>query len=100
MERENFFFLSEGLLFNVLIRQKAETVDNLKKRFAYRHKFKTIKGFSLSTFDISNLLHVHFHRNFSFIFSLILSENARNVRFREAKFQNLPGKHAPGLLLV
>ena len=28
--------------------------------------------------------------------SLILSEIAPNVRFREAKFQNLPGEHAPG----
>ena len=98
MEREQIIFLSEDLLFNVLIRQKAETIDNLKKRFAYRHSFKTINGFSLSTFDISNLLHVH--RNFSFIFSLILSENALNVRFGEAKFQTLAGKHAPGPLLV
>ena len=28
--------------------------------------------------------------------SLILSEIAPNVRFREAKFQNFPGEHVPG----
>ena len=38
----------------------------------------------------------NFHRNFWLIFSLHLSENAQNVHFREAKFQNFPGKHAPG----
>ena len=37
-----------------------------------------------------------FHSKFWFIFSLILSENAPNVHFREAKFQNFPGEHAPG----
>ena len=51
---------------------------------------------SLSTFNISNLLHVHSHRTFWFIFSLILSENAQNVRFRETNFQNFPGEHVPG----
>ena len=38
----------------------------------------------------------NFHRKFRFIFSLHLSENAQNVHFREAKFQNFPGEHAPG----
>ena len=38
----------------------------------------------------------NFHSKFRFIFSLIISENAPNVHFREAKSQNLPGKHAPG----
>ena len=37
----------------------------------------------------------NFHRKFRFTFSLILSENASNVYFREAKFQNLPGEHTP-----
>ena len=37
----------------------------------------------------------NFHRMFRFIFSLHLSENAKNVHFGEAKFQNFPGKHAP-----
>ena len=32
----------------------------------------------------------NFHRKFRFTFSLILSENASNVHFREAKFQNVP----------
>ena len=31
-----------------------------------------------------------------FFFSLILSEDTQNVHFREAKFQNFPGKHVPG----
>ena len=38
----------------------------------------------------------NFHRKFRFIFSLHLSENAQSVHFREAKFQNFPGEHAPG----
>ena len=38
----------------------------------------------------------NFHRKFRFIFSLHLSENAQNVHFREANFQNFPGEHAPG----
>ena len=79
--------------------QKAETMDNLKTRFVYGHSFKTTKGLRLSvlsTFGISNLLHVHFQRNFSFIFLSILSENARNMHFGEAKFHNFPGEHAPG----
>ena len=40
--------------------------------------------------------YMQFHRNFRLIFSLHLSENAQNVHFREAKFQNFPGEHAPG----
>ena len=39
---------------------------------------------------------MQFHRNFRLIFLLHLSENAQNVHFREAKFQNFPGEHAPG----
>ena len=39
----------------------------------------------------------NFHRKIRFIFSLRLSKNAQNVRFREAKFQSFPGEHAPGL---
>ena len=42
----------------------------------------------------------NFHRKFRFIFSLILSMNAPNVHFREAKFQNFPGEHAPGTPLL
>ena len=38
----------------------------------------------------------NFHRKFRFILPLHLSENAQNVHFREAKFQNFPGEHAPG----
>ena len=38
----------------------------------------------------------NFHRKIRFIFLLHLSQNAQNVHFREAKFQNFPGKHAPG----
>ena len=38
----------------------------------------------------------NFHHKFRIIFSLILSENAPNMDFREAKFQNFPGEHAPG----
>ena len=38
----------------------------------------------------------NFRLKFRLIFSLILSENAQNVDFREAKFQNFPGEHAPG----
>ena len=38
----------------------------------------------------------NFHRTFRFIFSLHLSENAQNVHFREAKFQNFPEEHVPG----
>ena len=37
----------------------------------------------------------NFHPKFRFIFSLHLSENAQNVHFREAKFQNLPGSMPP-----
>ena len=33
---------------------------------------------------------MQFHRNFRLTFSLHLSENAQNVHFREAKFQNIP----------
>ena len=40
--------------------------------------------------------YMQFHRNFQLIFSLHLSENAQNVHFREAKFQDFPGEHAPG----
>ena len=32
----------------------------------------------------------NFHHKFRFIFSLILSENMKNVYFREAEFQNFP----------
>ena len=39
----------------------------------------------------------NFYRKFRFIFLLNLSGNAQNVHFREAKFQNFPGEHAPGL---
>ena len=38
----------------------------------------------------------NFHRKFRYIFSFHLSENAQNVHFREAQFQNFPGRHAPG----
>ena len=38
----------------------------------------------------------NFHRKFWLIFLLILSENAPNVDFRDAKFQDFPGNHAPG----
>ena len=38
----------------------------------------------------------NFHLRFRLFFSLILSENAPNVDFREAKFQNFPGEYAPG----
>ena len=38
----------------------------------------------------------NFHRKFWFIFLLHLSENVQNVQFRETKFQNFPGEHAPG----
>ena len=42
------------------------------------------------------LLNIYnFHRNFRFIFSLVLSENAPNVHFREAKFKNFPGDMPP-----
>ena len=37
----------------------------------------------------------NFHRKVRYILSLILSENTQNVHVREAKFQNLSGKHAP-----
>ena len=46
--------------------------------------------------DINLLLNTcNFLHKFRFIFSLILSENAPNVHFREAKFQNFLGDHAP-----
>ena len=38
----------------------------------------------------------NFHRKFRLILSLHLSENTQNVHFREVKFQNFPGEHAPG----
>ena len=38
----------------------------------------------------------NFHCKFRFILSLHLSESAQNVHFREARFQNFPGEHAPG----
>ena len=38
----------------------------------------------------------NFSCKFRFIFELILSENAPNVHFREAKSQNFRGVHAPG----
>ena len=37
----------------------------------------------------------NFHLRFRLLFSLILSENAPNVDFREAKFQNFPGGAYP-----
>ena len=37
----------------------------------------------------------NFHCKFQFSFSSILSENAPNVHFREAKFQNFPGGGMP-----
>ena len=47
--------------------------------------------------NVNLLLNIcNFHCKFRFIFSLILSENAPNAHFREAKFQNFPGEHAPG----
>ena len=38
-------------------------------------------------------MHAIFTVSFSSFFSLHLSENAQNVHFREAKFQNFPGEH-------
>ena len=38
----------------------------------------------------------NFRCKFRFIFELIISENAPNVHFREAKFQNFRGVHAFG----
>ena len=49
--------------------------------------------------DVNLLLNTcNFHRKFRFTLSLhvILSENVPNVDFREAKFQNFPGKPVPG----
>ena len=40
----------------------------------------------------------NFRCKFWFIFSLILSENAPNVHFREAKIQHFPGMHDSGPL--
>ena len=49
--------------------------------------------------DINLLLNTcNFHRKFRFIFSLILSENAPNVHFREAKFQKFRGGVCPRTL--
>ena len=49
--------------------------------------------------DINLLLNTcNFHRKFRFIFSLILSENAPNVHFREAKFQKFRGGACPRTL--
>ena len=54
---------------------------------------------TLTEINVSLLLNTcNFHRKFRLIFSLILSENVPNVDFREAKFQNFPGEHAPGPL--
>ena len=55
----------------------------------------------LTKINVNLLLNTcNFHRKFRLIFSLILSENAPNVDFREAKFQNFPGEHAPRTPLV
>ena len=43
---------------------------------------------------------MQFHRKFRLIFSLILSENAPNMDFTEAKFQNFPGSMPPDPLTV
>ena len=51
----------------------------------------------LTEINVNLLLNkCNFHRKFRLIFSLILSENAHNMDFKEAKFQNFPGDHVPG----
>ena len=51
----------------------------------------------LTEINVNLLLNTcNFHRKFRLIFPLVLSENAPNVDFREAKFQNFPGEHSPG----
>ena len=62
-----------------------------------KQSFKRLAVVTRLTFGVSNLLHAHFHCKVLVHFSsLILSEIAPNVRFREAKFQNFPEEHAPG----
>ena len=61
-----------------------------KQLFEYIHLvlFSTEIHVKLLTLQLNTC---NFHRKFRFIFSVILSENAPNVHFREAKFQNFPG---------
>ena len=66
----------------------------LKQLFGYIHYCTEISEINTSLLPST----CNFHRNFRLIFSLHLSENAQNVHFREAKFQNFPGEHAPGPL--
>ena len=61
-----------------------------------KHGFKRLAVVTRLTFGVSNLLHAHFHcKVLAHFSSLILSEIAPNVRFREAKFQNFPGSMPP-----
>ena len=50
----------------------------------------------ITEINVNLLLNTNnFHRKFRIIFSLILSENAPNMDFREAKFQNFPASMPP-----
>ena len=60
--------------------------------FGYIHYYNEIPEININLLPNT----CNFHRKFGFIFSLHLSENAQNVHFREAKFQNFPGDNAPG----
>ena len=59
--------------------------------FAYIHYCTEISEININLLPNT----CNFHPKFWFIFSLHLSENAQNVHFREARFQNFPGVHAP-----
>ena len=63
-----------------------------KQLFGYIHYCTEISKININLLPNT----CNFHRNFRLIFSLHFSENAQNVHFREAKFQNFAGEHAPG----
>ena len=54
-----------------------------------------------SEINVNLLLNIfNFHGKFRFIFSSILSEYGPNVHFREARFQNSPGRNSPVVLIL
>ena len=88
---KSFQIWSELLEFGVRFGIRSALVGHRRNQlFGYIHY--------LTEINVNLLLNTcKFHRKFRLISLLIiiLSENAPNVDFTEAKFQNFPGEHAP-----
>ena len=77
------------MIWKLLISRLQQQLTFKNQLFEYIHYCTEI--------NVNLLLNIcNFHHKFWLNFLLILSENAPNVDFGEAKFQNFPGEHAPG----